>query len=155
MSLNDIVGRAIELCDLHGAIDTHQAVQTAIPLVMADEEAADQLIREALTKRIKDAATKMTRRADLDRRQESFFGNQLRTRYALDLDGRIIKDTEFLSRIEFNRVISIREKQIKDDAAALAVLIRARDALSPIWDMHPEYTYGEAERAFLAAEQVA
>lgn len=149
MSLSDIVGRAILLCEIDGITKTHKAVEAALALVSEDDEARDQLLREALFKRIKDAATKM-RRVDDEDRQVSFFGDKLRFRYALDLDGHTIKETNFLTRKEFDRLISIREKQITDDLVHLNVLKEAQRQLSPIWDLHPEYTYGEAERTFLA-----
>lgn len=155
MSLNDIVGRVIELCDRNGAIDTHKAVQTAFPLVIADDEATEQLVREGLAKRIKDAATKMNRQSEQAASQASFFGDKLRRRYALDTDGRVIKETEYMQRLEFERLIAIREKSIIDDTAHLDVLKRALVAVAPIWDRNPEYTYGQAERAFLAAELAA
>jgi len=151
MSLSNIIGRVLELCPANGAIDVHEAVQTAMPLVMADDEAMRQLLTEALGKRIKDAATSQMRRAADVGVQPSFFGNLMRQAYALDIEGRQIKETSYLTRIEFERIIVIREKQLIADTTQLNVLRRARAALAPLWDMNPEYTYGEVERAFLQA----
>lgn len=155
MSLNDIIGRAVELCQRAGSVDVHRVVNTALPFVMDDDETRDMLVRDALGRRVKDSLTKLSRAAGDEVKQASFFGDHLRRRYALDLEGRVIKETEFLSRFEFERIISIREKQIVADMAHLEVLKRARDALAPIWDRNPTYTYGEAEAAFLAAERAA
>jgi len=150
MSLNDIIGHIIELYDIGNQIETHKAVQAAFPLVLADEEARDQIILEGLSKRIKDMATRAHRKSDDDPdKQTSFFGDRLRQRYALDVDGRVIKDTDAMSRIEFERLIAIREKQMDADAAHLNVLKAAREALAPFWDAHPDYTYGQAEREYL------
>ena len=153
MSLSDIVGRVIDLCDIGGEIDMHKAVQTAFPLVLADAEARDQVIMEGLARRIKEVATRLRRKGrDGADDQPSFFGDRLRRRYALDLDGRVVKDTDSMTRLEFERLISIREKQLLDDTTHLAVLREAREALGPIWDTHPEYTYGQAETYFLRGE---
>jgi hypothetical protein len=151
MSLNDIVGRVIDVCKKDGRIDTHSAIEAGLPLVLQDDDVRDRLIRDALGRAILAASTRISRVSD-QTKQPSFFGDRLRRAYATNLDGRTIKETDSLTRLEFERLISIREKQVMDDMAHLNVLREAKRQLSPIWDVHPDYTYGQAELAFLATE---
>lgn len=154
MLLSDIVGRVIDVCKKDGRIDTHRAIEAGLPLVLQDDDVRDKLIRDALGRAILAASTRISRASD-GTKQSSFFGDKLRQGYALDIDGRMIKETDSLTLIEFDRLILIREKQITDDIAHLNVLREAKRQLSPIWDVHPDYTYGQAERAFLATETAA
>jgi len=102
------------------------------------------------TKLIHDRCMRMFRGPITDDRQSSFFGDKLRSRYAIDLDGHVFKDTETLMRLEWKRAIAIRENQLRGDSAVLAAMHEADRALGPIWDRHPNKTYGEIEAMYLA-----
>ena len=60
-----------------------------------------------------------------------------------------VHSTDAMSRMTFQAVISEKRKKVDALKAELAKLEEARNELSPIWDMHPDYTYGQAERAYL------
>jgi len=148
MSLADIAQKAIGATELNEQSITHAADEYALRIVRSDDEATDQCIREALSKRIKDTATRRDRGgggSDKDRQALLF---DLRPRHALDTEGRVLKDTRAMIRIEFNRVREIRRKSIADDAAYLEQLDRAAAALGPIWDLYPALTFGEAEEIY-------
>lgn len=148
MSLADIVQEAIAATERDKQIVTHAAVEYAFPIVRDDDEATDQCVREALSKRIKDAATRRDRGSrdnDGDRQPLLF---DLRPRHALDTDGRILKNTRAMTRIEFSRVREIRRKSIIADEAYLKQLDEAAAALSPIWDLYPALTFGEVEEIY-------
>lgn len=156
-SLAEIVGRVVDACQTpDGSIVTADAVTMALPLVKEDAEACDTLLCEALSKRIKDAATRARAAAmDADGRQPSFWGDKLRPRYALDIEGRSLKNTNSLTRLEFERIRQIRRDQLAADAAALAVLDEAATALSPIWDLNPALSFGEVMQVYLSIRSAA
>jgi len=142
--LTDIVSEVIASTqDAEGSINTGVAVTKGVPLVKADAEAVDQCISEALAKRIKDAATRARKAAeDAPDAQPDLF--DLRPRHALDIEGRTLKSTHALSRLEFERIRQIRRDSLASDEAYLARLDNAASALAPIWDAYPALTYGEA-----------
>jgi hypothetical protein len=149
MSLNDIIGRVIEIAeDANGTIDKNLAARAGVPLVMEDDEAIDECVRETVWRRVNSKGARMERShfASAGRQNELFPG--LRARYAVDLEGRVLKRTERLTQLEFERVISIREKQVADDTAQLTSLKMARDELSGIWKLYPDLTFGEVEALF-------
>lgn len=155
-ALNDIIGRVIEECDKPDGIDTSRAVELAFPLVVADEEAREQIIREGLWKKIKDQATRALRRlhenGNAFDEQLDLFG-KLKNRYALDIDGRRLKNTTELSRMELRRLITIREQQIEHDTAHLKVLRDVETAVSWVWDLVPDRTLGEVMKLYLAMRE--
>ena len=157
MRLNDVIAHLIEEYERPGAgIDMHAATEAGVRMVKGDDETLESLVREALYKRIKGACTNARRRAetsDANVRQPALF--DLRTRHALDTEGRYIKRTEDLTQIEFRRLIEIRRQQLEADKAYLDELEKAEAALRPIWTRHPEYTYGEAEQAYMAGRMAA
>lgn len=157
-TLNDIIGQVIEACDAPEGIDTHRAVDMAVPMVLADDDARDQIIREGLWKRIKDQATRAMRRMQADENvqdeQLDLFG-KLRRRYALDVDGRRLKNTRDLSRMEFRRLIQIREKQVEDDVAHLKVLRDVEAAVSRVWDVLPDQPLGKVMDVYLVQRAAA
>jgi hypothetical protein len=149
MPLSSIIGRAIDLNTTMGVTMQVKAVAAAVELLRNDEEATDEARYVAATKLVRDSATKTMRRAANEPRQSSFFGDNLRSRYALDVDARVIKDTTRLSRKEWRRVIEIREEQLRHDTAHLDVLHEADRELAPIWDDYPDKNYGEVEAIYL------
>ena len=157
-ALNDIIGRVIDECDAPDGIDTHRAVDMAFPLVAEDDEARDQLIREGLWKRIKDQATRALRKIQSDGNsrdeQLDLFG-MLKHRYAIDVDGRKIKNTRDLSRLEFRRLIAVREQQIEQDTAHLKVLRNVHAAVSIVWDLLPDQPLGRVMDVYLAKDDAA
>jgi hypothetical protein len=72
--------------------------------------------------------------------------------YPLDLDDRYMKETVSLTMTEFQRVISIREKQIVDDTAHLERLRSAFNAMAPFWSMHPNWTVQQCVTALAKPE---
>ncbi len=158
-SISDIVGRVIELCETPAAgIDVHRAIEVGMPLVRNDPDMMDQLAREGLAKRIKDQATRIARQMEGespdDGDQLDFFG-KLRPRYALDTDGRRLKNTRDLTRIEFRRLITIREEQVAADMAHLKILRDAEDAVSLLWDFHPDLAFGQVMDLYLSQRSAA
>lgn len=156
MRFNDIIGKLIQEYDLPGqGIDMEAAASAGVEMVKADDEIADQLIHDAIWKRIKDAATKAKKQAETtdENSQPTLFN--VRPRHAIDTEGRVVKRTEDLSRFEWKRIIQIRWDQVQADQAYLNELMKADAALSPIWDEHPDYTYGEAEAAYAASRVAA
>jgi hypothetical protein len=148
MALSSIIGEVLQRFHKNGRINTDNAIKSAKKLVRKDDEAVEDCIDDAVSRRITNAATR-AKRAKSGQDQPSFFGDELRQSYAVDTEGREIVDTDFLSRLQFNRLISIREKQFIDDRRHLDVLRRANRMLSPIWDRMPGATYGEVEREYL------
>jgi hypothetical protein len=108
MSLSEIVSRVVaETQDASGSIVTRTAVEIGKPLVRGDDEAVDQCISEALAIRIKAVAQREGKKSEkLDPKQPELFG--LRPRHALDIEGRVLKATHALNRIEFERIRQIR-----------------------------------------------
>lgn len=154
--LTDIVSEVIAASqDSEGSLnDRHRAISLGVPLVKEDAEAVDQCIAEALGKRIKDAMTRAPSvAASAPDRQVNLF--DLRPAHALDTEGRVIKTTRALSRLEFERIRQIRRDQIANDAAYLKRLDEAAVALGPIWDANPALNYGEAEDLFRLARGAA
>jgi hypothetical protein len=156
MQLSDIVSRAIDLNTMMGVTSQKKAVAAAVALMRKDAEATEEARYVAASKLVHDQATRTMRKvAEDDPRQPSFFGDRLRARYALDVDNRVIKDLVRLARLEFRRIIAIREKQLKFDGAHLAALKEAYKELSPIWDLYPKKLYGEIEAIYLRRMRLA
>lgn len=141
--LNDIVSEVIVATqDSDGSIPTQRAVMLGVPLVKKDDEAVDQCIAEALAIRIKNVATRERNKTGSGPADhEDLFG--LRPRHALDVDGRVLKATHALTRIEFERIRQIRRDSLTADEAYLALLDNAAAVVSPVWNVHPELTFGE------------
>ena len=156
MRLNDIIAHLIEEYDRPGqGIDMQAAATAGVEMVKSDDEATSQLIHDAIWKRIKDASTKAKGQAERSDSNDQPTLFNVRPRHAVDTEGRVIKRTEDLSRLEFKRLIQIRWEQVQADQAYLNELMKADAALAPVWDAHPEYTYGQAERAYMASRTAA
>lgn len=151
--LSDLVNDAlVRNTHADGTIDTGAAVSAIKPTIGPDE--TDILVTEALVHRVKNAA-KISRAgmlANAKKRNLQLPFEGLHVAYPLDLDGRYIKQTESLTRAEFQRVISIREKQIVDDTAHLTKLRSAFDALAPFWDAQPDWTVMQCVAALLGKD---
>lgn len=149
MPLSNIIERAIELNTIMGITQQSKAKRAAIDLIATDGNATREAVDIAVTKLIHDQATRTMRKAGADGRQGSLFG--LRTRYALeDLGHRVIKDTDRLTRDEFDQIIQIREKQLVDDKDHLDNLRAARRQLAPIWEEYPHKLFREVEAIYLS-----
>lgn len=98
-----------------------------------------------ITRDLKDAASAIAKRAikEHEAAQKAFEFFDLPGAVSLDIEGRKIKLTRSLSRIEFQRAGRIR----KDHHAALGVAVeqfeKAERALGPYWDHHPDWTAGQ------------
>lgn len=152
--LNDLARRVLsELRDETGSVKVHEAVKLVRPQL--DEQDCERLIEEGIAIAIKRAGQE-TRRAALDASTSPSNGQHelfpsLRPMYALDVDGRSIKDTGSLSLLEFRRIIAIREKQLEDDRSHLEVLRTALGAVMPHWSINPSWTFAQACEAYRCA----
>ena len=134
--------------DGYGRYDL-RAVVVEVKADLSKAEISD-LLDDVLYQRAKKAATqgkkglensaKKRARAAYD--EPDLFPN-LQQAYALGED--IVKDTDALRQLEFERVIKIREKQLEDDAESLNELRVAKSAADPIWLMHPNWTFGQCK----------
>jgi len=147
--LSDLVNEAvITHTKQDGTIQRHEAVKSIKPNL--DDESREILIDEALSERVTTAAknSKSSIMA-MAKKRNMELPFHLNGAYPLDIEHRYIKRTEALSREEMQRVISIREKQIVDDTKHLAELRTAFHAVEPIWDAHPNWTFGQCCAALL------
>lgn len=154
--LSDLVSDSvIENTKRDGTIDKYAAVLSIKPLLDGDDR--EVLVSEALNARVTKAAksTRKNLRANATRRDRGLPFIGLHSAYPLDIDGQYIKRTESLTRAEFERVISIREKQIVDDMAHLKKLRQAFTAMLPFWDSHPDWTVQQCAMALSSIERSA
>jgi hypothetical protein len=128
--------------DVAGRLNIHAACARAKQEI--DDEDRESLIDEALAGRIKQAAQrgKTAARAQTYE-QGSFPFEKLRRAHAIDTDERVVVTTTEMTQMQFKRAIEIREKQVADDQAYLKELTNAYMAVRPIWDEHPEWTFGQ------------
>jgi hypothetical protein len=147
MALTDILHRVMEICEVNGQLDQGHVTSTGVPLVKADPEAVDECVRETVWRRVGVMTKRLPRLATATSRQAELFPG-LRTHYAVDTEGRVLKQTGLLSQLEFDRVIAIREKQVADDAAHLKVLKDARADLRGLWNANPALTFSQVEALF-------
>ena len=153
--LSDVIGRVVELESGPEGIDLRHAVSVARP--MLDDDDVEALVCEALTKRIKDAATRGRMEASraVETTQSELPFPDLRVRHAVDIEGRRLVNTEDMTEMQFRRVIEIRRKQIKDDTAYLEVLENAYLHVAPVWRQHPDLSFGQACRKLLSTDWAA
>jgi len=161
MSLREIVADLLEEFEPYGgAIQMHNAVKAGRPRVLADPEATNMLIDEGLYNRLKQTGSRhlkamrscgakvvrgiMTKVVDDKPIQLDMFERfGLRPRYALDIDARELKRTDWLTRAEWRRIIALREDQMIADAAHLEKLRAADRELTPAWDLNPTLLFGQ------------
>ena len=156
MPLNDIVGQAIEATRKNGRIVLHDAVEFAVPRIKADPEALDRVIRDGLSRQIKTQYTKEIDAVSKEQSgQSSLPFDRVRRAYALDLNGRELKETEHMVRIEWQRIRAIRRQQIVNDMAHLKDLDDADLLLAPLWDANPALTYGEVKALWILRKPAA
>lgn len=150
--LNDVISQAIDTVrDARGRVNVHSAVEIALGLI--DDEDGDTLIRAALSERIKRAAergTKAIETAAAEPLQGALF-KDLRRAYALDEEGRVVKSTDDLTQLEFERIIRIREQSIESDLAHLKILRQALITVRSLWSSHPDWTFAQVCNAHRAA----
>jgi hypothetical protein len=157
MPLSDIIDTAITLNTKNGTTDQPKAQKTAIAKLKHDAGATREAVVIAVRKLIHDRATRHMRgiagKGGGDGRQQSLFG--LRERYALDVDARVIKDTDQLREAEFKRIIAIREEQLIADTRHLDSLKTAWAEVGPIWKKHPNKLFGEVEQIYISRRRAA
>jgi hypothetical protein len=62
MSLNDIIGRVIEIAeDANGTIDKNLAARAGVPLVMEDDEAIGECVRDTVWRRVGTLSKQLSR----------------------------------------------------------------------------------------------
>lgn len=150
--LSDIIAEATEAHQDGGVVKRHDALNAAFVRVRDDPELSEQCIRADLGRRIKECAIRTARNiGKSDRRQSSLFG--LRSAYALDDGAHDVKQTDELTRAEFQGLINLRQQQVTAD---LNHLTKLRDALrqtASIWERNPEWLWHQVQEAF--ARQIA
>lgn len=157
MSLHSIALQVMKKCDTNGKIEKHSAIKNGRLLVEKDESALAQVIADGLWREISSIARRTLRMAEAEEeRQGSLpFASKLRSRYIIDENGTTLKETSYLSRLEFRRLINIRFAQVQRDMDHLGALRVINDALSPIWDAHPDLLFWEAERLYIESRNAA
>lgn len=126
-----------------GVLDYDKAVKRGYLLLMESERRG--LVEQGLWQRLKQAMARG--RASASGSKTRDFGDVfpgLYRAYTLDLNGEhTTKQTDMLTELEFKRAIAIREAQVIADTEALEVLRRAYASVKPIWESHPDLTFGE------------
>lgn len=154
MSLGKIVAEAIEANEAEGTINRQGAISAAVPQVLADEEMTEMCVRGHLSKLITSSSRKRNREAaEADPCQIGLFG--LRDSYVLGDEEGNIKRTESLSRIEFESIIRVRQKSVNDDIIHLNRLQEAARVTRPIWDEHPDWSWGQVEAEYARSQSRA
>lgn len=155
MSIAQIIADATAHHERGGVIDRHGAINEAFPLIMNDQDAVETIVRNDISKRIKQHMCKARDGAiaAIASGQSSFF--ELRPAHVTDGAEGIIKTTRSLSRIEFHGLIKLRERQVADDASYLARLKDAAAATALIWDAHPNWCWGQVEDAYARVKKAA
>lgn len=155
MSLAEIVADVATKHENAGIVDRDAAVQDALPRVMAEPFTVEQIVRRHLSQSIKQHLTKVRDAAvtSFGSGQGSLF--ELRPAHVLAGDDGVIKSTRSMSRIEFQGLIKLRERQVQDDLTYLARLKFAADETGFIWDRHPNWTWGQVEDAYVRMKAAA
>jgi hypothetical protein len=146
MPLTSIIDRAVTLHTAMGVTHVLKAKQAAVELMRNDPSATEEACYFAASKLIHDRTTRAMRAAS-KHRQSSLWN--LHDRYALDVENRVIKDTDRLSRLEWRALLNLRKKQIEDDTAHYREMLHADKELGPIWDEFPDKNFREVETIFL------
>ncbi len=149
--LSDLVAQAVTETERDGSCRVSEAATLVVE--RADEEELRALAFDAARRMCKKTAQSQGPAAS---RASSMLGQsdlfpELHRGYAIDAEGQAIRLTGNLSRVEFKRVMAIREKQIDDDAAHLRALREAYTTVSPFWDSNPDWTFDQCCHAY--AEQ--
>lgn len=151
-ALSDIIAEATDANREGGVIRRHDALNAAFERVRDDPDLAEQCIRADLGRRIKAAAMRTAHNIGReDRRQATLFG--LRAAYALDDEAHDIKQTDDMTRAEFEGLISLRQQQVTADLSHLSKLRDALRQTSTIWDRNPGWLWRQVEEAY--ARQIA
>lgn len=155
MSLAEIVADVATKHEKAGIVDRDAAVNEALPRVMADALVVEQIVRRHLSNSIKQHLTKVRDAAtkNFGSGQGSLF--ELRPAHVLAGDDGVIKSTRSMSRIEFQGLIKVRERQVQDDLTYLARLRFAADETGFIWDRHPSWCWGQVEDAYARMKKAA
>ncbi len=147
--LSDVISEACaEARDADGTTVVWNAVNVARGRLDDDDRLI--LVDEALARRCKAVAERGKRSVKQAAERPSGIASlfpDLRQGYALGTDEKVVKETASLSEVEFRRLIAIREKQVEDDRAHLEVLRLAFETVTPIWQAHPDWTFGDCCRA--------
>jgi hypothetical protein len=154
--LSDLVAQAIIETD---SATGERNIRDAASLVVerAGPEELDALAHEGARRLCATASKRLgpsAERAMQTAGQEELFPDLWRA-YPVDAAGKMTKLTGNLSQVEFRRIIAIREKQIGDDAAHLRALRAAYEAMSPIWDENPDWTFEQCCEAYALHRDVA
>lgn len=155
MSLAEIISDVAARNEKGGIVDRDAAINQALPRVLADDMLVEQIVRQHLSKSIKQHLCRAQEATvkSFGYGQGSLF--DLRPAHALDGADGIIKSTKALSRIEFMGLIKMRERQIADDQIYLARLRHAAAETSLIWDRHPNWTWGRVEDFYASLKKAA
>ena len=155
MSLAEIISDVSSRNEKAGIVDRAAAIDQALPRVLADDMLVEQIVRQHLSKSIKQHLCRAQEATvkSFGSGQGSLF--ELRPAYPLDGADGIIKATRSMSRIEFVGLIKMRERQIADDQLHLARLRHAASETSLIWDKHPDWSWGRVEDFYTGLKKAA
>jgi hypothetical protein len=146
MSLSSIIAEAVFENEHNGVVDRQAAINAALAKVKEDDELVDRILKAGISKQVKDYACKAVHQLEQTPAQHSLFG--LRHAHTLDDDENIIKQTQYMTRIEFQGLITLRRRQVKADMAYLKLLEDAATETASIWDEHPDWTWGQVEAEY-------
>lgn len=159
MSLREIVSRVVAACEKpRSGLWIHEAVEMGVPMVMADADALDVLVRRGFAAEIKASVTRQIRRSTVatgggslrpgsnlpEPAQLDLWG--LRPAYVLDDDNGHVKRTEDLNLDEFRGLIDCRSRQLRDNRAHFDLLETALQRAMPYWQKRPGLSFGEVVR---------
>jgi hypothetical protein len=165
MALREIIGDLIEEFEPTGSsIRMHEAIKAGRPRVLADREATIMLIDEGIQRHLKNTSTRSlgggraSRRScggDDPRQTNMFQVFGLKPRYALDDEEKNVKRTDWLTRAELRKLIRIREGQLIADGNHLEMLRTAEETVGPLWDEHPDLSFGQVTELYLRSRKEA
>jgi hypothetical protein len=153
--LSDLIAEVADgLREQSAAVTIHDVVAETRGRVDDDDRA--QLIDEALAERAKRYLVRARGAAnDTVGAGQGALPFGLQAAYPVDLDGRQIKSTRHLTRVELRRVIAIREASVQADQAKLHDLRLAEVATAPYWDADPALLFGDVIDAAIHANLTA
>lgn len=168
-TLTDIIHESIAAVEVAGrAIDTHEAAQYGIAKILANADLTYMAVAEWFTTKIQAHLSKGKRRglaspaeyvmatragtdgiADLTMlvpRQYDFWKDpfDLKDAHMVEGDTGKMHRTCNANLYEFDGFIRIRDKQTRADIKYANRMRRARERLTPIWEVDPMMTYREA-----------
>jgi len=112
---------------------------------------------KTIARDLKDAASRIAKQVirQQETAQMAFAFFKLPGAVSLDLEGRKIKFTRSLTRLEYQRASKIRKDHHTASGDAIKEFDAAEAAVAPYWDQNPEWTFGQCLDQFMSDKQVA